>query len=182
MAFIKNLNASQRSYAVRLVSSLQIVVALSELIGELMLVKWAGVWKWVICLSKHFSRASNSHQVWLFTACKLCVDYWLVKKSVVLCSTRSRTWFDFRFTMCFAVGFQISGFQWLSGGRIQVHQWCHKIYGFFCLSVFLPLIQFTFWRPSMRYFTKPIKGVIWKRVMHRIPVSELTYKDFLSLV
>lgn len=169
MAFIKNLNASQRSYAVRLVSSLHIVVALSELIGELMLVKWAGVWKWVICLSKHFSRASNSHQVWLFTACKLCVDYWLVKKSVVLCSTRSRTWFDFRFTMCFAVGFQISGFQWLSGGRIQVHQWCHKIYGFFCLSVFLPLIQFTFWRPSMRYFTKPI-------------VSELTYKDFLSLV
>lgn len=43
MAFIKNLNASQRSYAVRLVSSLHIVVALSDLIGELMLVKWAGV-------------------------------------------------------------------------------------------------------------------------------------------
>lgn len=43
----------------------------------------------------------------LQTLCRLLVG----KESVVLCSTRSRTWFDFRFTMCFAVGFQISGFQ-----------------------------------------------------------------------
>lgn len=118
----------------------------------------------------------------LQTLCRLLVGKEISRS--VLNKVENLVWLH-RFTMCFAVGFQISGFQWLSGGRIQVHQWCHKIYGFFCLFVwfFWPLIQFTlFWRPSMRYFTKPVKGVIWKRVMHRIPVSELTYKDFLSLV
>lgn len=118
----------------------------------------------------------------LQTLCRLLVGKEISRS--VLNKVEDLVWLH-RFTMCFAVGFQISGFQWLSGGRIQVHQWCHKIYGFFCLFVcfFWPLIQFTlFWRPSMRYFTKPVKGVIWKRVMHRIPVSELTYKDFLSLV